>query len=539
VRDTYDVVVIGSGFGGAVVACRLAQAGRSVLVLERGRRWTRAEFPRAIGQVADQAFWEEGRSHGFLEYLAFNKVDVIQGAGVGGGSLHYFNVNLRADARIFADPRWPAAITRAGLDPYYDLALDTLGSRVLEPPPGRTALPERTVAFLEAGRRAGYDTEAVAIAVHATAPSTDPATGVTRNPCTYCGNCLFGCDVGAKNTLDTNYLALAERVHGAEIAPLHVVDSITPAGDGYDVAFRALDPDPRQPAARGRVHGTTVVVAAGAIGSTGLLLTCRDGSRTLPALPAALGRRFSLNGESLFAFAHGTADRTDPGLGPPITGRTTLSTRNNIITVQDLGLPDAFLWYLEGAMPPAIGRMRGIVKLLGSYLRHTIGVGSRTSRVSLELDALLSGGRTPRAIPFLGMGTDSSDGRITGVGNALEIEWSRRRNRGLNREMRTVMTKIAEAAGGHYTPSFLARWPMRKTLTAHPLGGCAMGDDRGSSVVDHRGEVWAYPGLFVIDGSMIPTALAVNPSLTIAALAERAAHWMVHNQDMSEARRSA
>src|SRR4051794_30840381 len=151
VHEHYDVVVIGSGFGGAVVACRLAQAGRSVAVLERGRRWDRSEFPRAIGQLADGAFWEEGRSHGFLEYAAFRKVDVIQGAGVGGGSLHYFNVNIPADPSIFADRRWPAAITRATLDPYYEMALDMLESKALLPPPGRPELPERTVAFLEAG----------------------------------------------------------------------------------------------------------------------------------------------------------------------------------------------------------------------------------------------------------------------------------------------------------------------------------------------------------------------------------------------------
>src|SRR3954463_8664680 len=159
VHDRYDVVVIGSGFGGAVVACRLAQAGRSVAVLERGRRWDRSEFPRAIGQLARDAFWEEGRSHGFLEYAAFRIVDVIQGAGVGGGSLHFFNVNFPADRSIFADRRWPAAITRKTLDPYYEAALDMLESRALRPPPGRTALPARSTAFLEAARAAGYDTE--------------------------------------------------------------------------------------------------------------------------------------------------------------------------------------------------------------------------------------------------------------------------------------------------------------------------------------------------------------------------------------------
>jgi len=536
VHERYDVVVIGSGFGGAVVACRLAQAGRSVAVLERGRRWDRSEFPRAIGQLADGAFWEEGRSHGFLEYAAFRKLDVIQGAGVGGGSLHYFNVNIPADASIFTDRRWPAAITRATLDPYYEAALDMLESKALRPPPGRTALPERTVACLEAGRAAGYPTEPVTIAVHAEAARANPVTGLTQNPCTYCGNCLFGCDIGAKNTLDTNYLARAEHGGGAEIFPLHQVDSIAPAGggNGYEVRFRRFDADdPRAPGTAGRVVADNVVVSAGAVGSTALLLACRDRHATLPQLPDALGQRFSLNGEFLFAFAHDVTRRTDPGLGPPITGRATIRTADHLLTVQDLGLPDSLLWYLEGVLPPHIGRLRGIAALLTSYAKRTIGIGSRTSRLSLELDAIVSGARTPHAIPFLGMGTDSSDGRVRLDGDSLDIEWSPARNRQLYKEMVKAMTAISEAAGGHFSTSFLYRWPMRKILTAHPLGGCAMGDDPATSVVNDRGEVWGHPGLYVVDGSMMSSALAVNPSLTIAALAERAAQWMVHGREVS------
>jgi cholesterol oxidase len=536
VQDSYDVVVVGSGFGGAVTACRLAEAGRSVAVLERGRRWDRAEFPRSIGQVADEAFWEEGRSHGFLEYAAFKKVDVIQGAGVGGGSLHYFNVNIPAAPRIFRDPRWPAAVTRTVLDPYYATALEMLESRPLQPPPGRERLPERSVAFLGAARAAGFDAEPVAIAVHATEARVHPITGLPQNPCTYCGNCLYGCDIGAKNTLDTNYLALAERRHGAGIYPLHAVDSITPtAGGGFDVHFRQLDADPARPGVPGSVHGTRVVVSAGALGSTALLLSCRDQVRTLPHLPASLGQRFSLNGEFLFSYAHGIMSRADPGLGPPITARATVETPEHLITVEDLGLPDSFLWYLEGALPAPLGRLRGAARLAAGYVRRTVGAGSRTSPVSLQLDAVLRGGRTTHALPFLGMGTDSSDGQVTLTGDNLDIAWSVARNRRLYREMTKVMTGISEAAGGRLATSLLYRWPMRKILTAHPLGGCAMGDDPATSVVNDLGEVWSYPGLYVIDGSMIPTALAVNPSLTIAALAERAARAMVTGQTAAAA----
>src|SRR5689334_18529437 len=116
-REHYDVVVIGSGFGGAITAARLAQAGRSVCVLERGKRWEWRQFPRTLEQMNESGIWRDGRSYGFIEYKVFRNMDVIQGAGVGGGSLHYFNVHLRTPADIFERPEWPARITRATMDP--------------------------------------------------------------------------------------------------------------------------------------------------------------------------------------------------------------------------------------------------------------------------------------------------------------------------------------------------------------------------------------------------------------------------------------
>ncbi len=531
-RASYDVVVIGSGFGGATVACRSAQAGRSVAVLERGKRWRPDEFPRSIGQVSE-AFWEEGRSHGFLEYLAFRTVDVIQGCGVGGGSLHYFNVNVRTAPQVFDDPAWPRGLDRATLDPYYDVAQDMLESAVLTPPAGRTELPARTEVFIDAARRAGQAVEQVPIAVFTGEDRLHPVGGQRQSACTYCGNCLYGCDIGAKQTVDGNYLALAERRHGAEVFPLHVVEAISAlAGGGYEVRFRRLDDDPRVAGEVGTVRGAKVVVAAGALGSTELLLRCRDLERSLPRLPAAVGRRFSVNGEMLLARAQGTERQADPGLGPPITARTTVERNGHLMTIEDLGLPDSLLWFLEGAMPPATARARRLVALASTYVKRSLGLGGPRTRVSLEVDALVRGGRTPYALPFLGMGIDSSDGAMRLADGALDISWSPRRNRQLYREMEKAMTEISEAAGGEFVRSYLWRWPLRKVLTAHPLGGCAMGADRRSSVVDEHGEVWDHPGLYVVDGSVLPTALAVNPSLTIAAVAERASFWMTHGRDL-------
>lgn len=528
----YDAIVIGSGFGGSIAACRLAQAGERVVVLERGRRWDKAEFPRSVGEVAD-AFWQNGRSHGFLEYRAFRHVDVIQGAGVGGGSLHYFNVHLRAEPEIFERPPWPRAITRDRLEPYYDLAQDMMESKPLTPPPGQSELPRRTRAFIDAAERTGHPTDLVDIAVFTGADRAHPSSGRPQSPCTYCSNCLFGCHVHAKNTLDLTYLGLAERKHGAEVWPLHEATNIERDRDGgYRVSFQRYGAEPGSPPQPGSVCGKRVVVAAGTLGSSRLLLRCRDRSRSLPELGLALGTRFSINGEYLLGGATETESRIDPALGPPITARVTVKDGNHIVTVQDLGLPDAAFWYLEGLLPPRQGRVRRLLELAKAYALRTLGWNAPTTRLSHEVDALVAGGRTPRLLPYLGMGTDSSDGRLRLRGDDIDAEFDLARNRALYDRIHGAMQAVSGAAGGRFVRSFLWKWPLRKMLTAHPLGGCPMGDDPASSVVDARGQVHGCRDLYVVDGSIIPTALAVNPSLTISALAERSAFWMLHGRDM-------
>jgi cholesterol oxidase len=533
--ERYDVLVIGSGFGGAISACRLAQAGRSVALLEKGRRWAPHEFPRAVGPVS-QAFWREGATLGFLEYRTFRRFDVIQGVGVGGGSLHYFNVHLRADAEIFEREPWPVAITRSVLDPYYELAQDMMESRVLEPPAAREVLPPRTRVFLDAARRVTDTAALVDIAVHTGAARPHPASGVLQSACTYCSNCLFGCDIHAKNTLDITYLGLAERRHGLKVLPLHEAICIARDGaHGYRVDFLHRSEDPRAPPRAGALRARSVIVAAGTLGSLELLLRCRDEHRTLPALGAALGSRVSLNGELLSASACETRQRVDPGIGPPITARATVRAGRHLITVEDLGVPDALFWYVEGMLPPRLTRVRRLGKLAAAYARDALGWQRKFPGARPEIEALVAGGRTPHMLPFLVMGTDSSDGRARLTGRELVIDWSHAGNRELYRSIDEVLKRISTAAGGKFVRSLFSRWPLRKVLTAHPLGGCPMGEEPDTSVVNDRGEVHGLPDLYVVDGSIVPAALAVNPSLTISALAERAAFWMVHGREMRAA----
>jgi cholesterol oxidase len=531
---SYDVVVIGSGFGGAVVAFRMAEAGRRVLVLEQGRRWPKGDFPRTVGQ-AGQAFWQPEQSLGFLEYRAFRHMDVIQGVGVGGGSLHYFNVNTRAPARVLE--RWPPPLGSTCLEPYYQRALAMLGSRPLAPPTGRN-MPARTEIFRKAVRESGLgEARLLDIAVHTGARHVN-AAGIEQEPCNYCGNCMLGCQVQAKSTLDITYLGLAERRLGAEVRPLHKADCIRPAdgaGVGYLVDYLRLDPSVPESDRRGCVHGRQVVVAAGALGSTELLLRSARLPGALPKIGRALGTRFSGNGDMLFAGATETPMPVDPASGPSITAIVDCSTETHAITVEDLGLPDPMLWFAEASLPPGPGRLGQALRLLGRYLRSSLGLAPRESRVSDGIGRLLRGGRTVHMLPFLGMGSDAADGRLLLSDGVLDLEWKHNRSQSMFDAMEQAMAKIANATGGKWSRSFLWRWPARKLLTAHPLGGCTMGTDPATSVTNHACEVWHYPGLFVTDGAVIPSAVAVNPSLTIAAVAERAAFWMLHARDLTAA----
>jgi cholesterol oxidase len=520
-RGIYDVVVIGSGFGGAIAACRLAQAGRSVCILERGRRWGKADFPRTIGQVRD-AFWNE-EDHGFLDYRSFKNIDVIQASGVGGGSLIYFNVQIEAPPRIF-QRGWPQAITRQSLDPYYALVQDMLDAVPLSPPTGRT-LPPRTEAFLQAAQGAGRKAELLKIAVYTGPDRQNPHSGALQSACVYCGNCGLGCHMHAKNTLDLNYLPLAEQ-HGAEVLPLHHVDKIEPAAPGYRVTYRNLQGGPT-----GTVLGRRVVVAAGALGSTELLLRCQHVYRTLPGLSPLLGQQFSGNGDFILAGTHRTPRDVNPSEGPSITAGVDFSADDQTIFVEDLGYPEPLLWYLEGALPTA-DRATSVVKFVKTYLLRSLGLVG-TGALGGAAPGLFEGGFTTRLLPYLGIGSDAADGQMRLRDGQLDIDWSVRRSRRMFQQMEQAMRALSRGIGGEYRTSILWIWPFRKLLTAHPLGGCPMGDDPSRGVVQHSGEVWGYNDLYVVDGSVIPTALGANPSMTIGALAERTAFWMIHGREMT------
>jgi cholesterol oxidase len=530
VNDRYDVVIIGSGFGGSITACRLAQAGRSVCVLERGRRWSNVDFPRSASQIARNGFWDpDGGRFGLLDYRVFPHMHVIQGSGVGGGSLHYFNVHLRPPAAIFEDIRWPDGIDLQALGPYYSLACEMLDAAPLEPPAGRR-LPTRTTAFLDACDRAERASELVPIAVYRGSGRRNPHGDARQQPCDYSGDCMIGCATHAKNTLDLNYLALAER-HGAEVYPLHRVHRIAPAarGGGYRVSYERLDPGLATSAPFASVSAETVIVAAGTLGTAELLLRCRDRLGSLPDLSPALGRGFSGNGDLLLAGTL-TDDDIDAGPGPSITAGADFATANQQMYVEDLGLPDPLFWFIEGMIAGAVAPTN-IPRLITLLADGALGIAGATRRLTQERELVLGGGRTRGFLPYLGMCEDAADGELAlDRSGGLDLRWNPSASRESFLELEQALRELSHALGGEYVPSPL--WLAGDLLTAHPLGGCRMADDRLEGVVDDRCEVHGYPGLFVVDGSTVPTALSRNPTATISALAERAAFLMIHGREL-------
>ncbi|MGD0455950.1 MAG: GMC oxidoreductase, partial [Solirubrobacteraceae bacterium] len=414
-----------------------------------------------------------------------------------------------APADVFAKG-WPRAIDRETLDPYYDRTEEALLPMVVP-----EELPKMR-AFAAAGERVGKKAERLPLAVNFEGDREHPFSGAPQEVCQNLGRCDIGCPVHAKNTVDITYIARAEKL-GAEVQPLHEVQRLTPPtadGESWSVDFRKL-PD----GGKGRVQAPIVVLAAGCLGSSRLLLKNR---RRLPQLSAALGSCFSGNGDALgAAFDPRESDVGDPhtDYGPSMTSVLDYTAEHGFL-LADGGLPSNFGGLLE------IVRM---VDTIHGWRRLLLSVKRLATLVGLTDQSITHRHLRPRpkrpiadSLVFLMIGRDAADGqmRLTPLFKCFDIRWSRRGSEDLFTAMREVTEKLAN--GVEAEPFFaLDTWPLSAYITVHPLGGCPMADDPARGVVDDGGKVHGYDGLYVLDGSIVPTALGVNPSKTIAALAER------------------
>ncbi|MFQ5926171.1 MAG: GMC oxidoreductase [Terriglobia bacterium] len=537
-QGRYDAVVVGSGFGGAVAALRLAQRGFRVAVLERGRLWGREDFPRP-GAPRDRWWWSEN-THGLFEIVRSRRLSLLTASGVGGGSLIYTNIQMRAPEETFAtgSPHpeasgqgWPAGFTRAALDPYYDRVF-----AMLTPSPLPEPLP-KTSRLREAAQRLGLEGRFSLpdLAIYWGEPGAPRPSergeqiinrfGASQSACIGCGLCMFGCHVHAKNTLDLNYLKLAAQ-HGAQIFPLHEVETFEPVGRGYLVRFRHhVHPTGVDSIAAVRV----LVLAAGTLGTNRILLRAKHFYRTLPNLSPRLGYGFSDNGD-FFGALLGAGD-VQPALGPTLTAMLDFH-HDAGFTLFEGGVPDFLAPRLNHWLTPllAFWRLRARMRSWfgGTGVSPVAAPGSQSKRSEdpasfagpARLSRAQSRGAFDSLLPLLMMGLDAANGRlVVDPKGELQILWEHTQSAALFRRMTHQIRDLGRALGawGVESPAWRFR---RRLFGVHPLGGCALAASPEHGVVNEAGEVFGYPNLYIADGSIVPTALGVPPSMTIAALAE-------------------
>ncbi len=532
-KSRYDAIVIGSGYGGSVAAARLARGGKRVAVLERGREFATGEFPsrfpdlRKEMRVTGRSF-SSGPDTALYDVRLGSDMHVLVGCGLGGGSLINAGVALRPDPRVFADDIWPGQIAQDGLlDQGYAEA-----RRWLRPARSGRA-PEFAKFQALKSSSAALGVEPIVPEVVISFEDTVNPAGIAQAACTLCGDCCAGCNVGAKNTMALTYLPYAAS-HGAEIfTHLKVQHVAQDKSGGWIVHAERLDAPTSKGAVILSLSADIVVIAAGTLGSTEILLRSR--AKGL-ALSDRLGQRFSANGD-IIAFGYGAtkpvnaigvghpAKIADFAIGASVSGQIELDDPDNLaneIRIQ------------EGVMPSALAPILPVMFL-------------PNGRLLGALQSLVSGvykGPFAHLQTFFAVSHDSAAGQFRLEDDRLALSWPGAADEPVYRRLDAALSTLVAHAGGRYVKNPLAGTVMgHQPATAHPLGGCAIGHTRDEGVVSHKAQVFrggrpagsteVYDGLYVIDGSIIPRSLGVNPLLTITALAERTLAHMARDLNFS------
>ncbi|MGO4879812.1 MAG: GMC family oxidoreductase N-terminal domain-containing protein [Bryobacteraceae bacterium] len=535
IKDHYTVLVIGSGYGGAIAASRLARAGQQVCVLERGREFQTGEFPDSEAEAlsetqADLPSGHTGSHTGLYDFRISPDVNVFVGCGLGGTSLINGNIALRPDARVFEDARWPEELRGdlGGIEQGYRRAEEMLRPT---PYPARYPALAKLLALEQSAAHLGRTCVRPPIAVNFEEGVN--AAGILQHACILCGDCISGCNYGAKNTLAFNYLPDARRF-GAEIYTQVSVRRLE-RRDGrwlahyrtLETGFEDLDEGLRT------VSADMVVLAAGTLGSTEILLRSKAG---LP-LSDQVGEHFSGNGDAL-GFSYECAEeirgvgygRRDPrdmeAVGPCVTGMIDMRDEPDVnqgIVIQDLATPGA----LAGLLPDALAQT-------GAALGRASGEGlGEALAMEAEIESLTEGPyetNADRTQAYLVTTHERGAGTMRLADGRLEIEWPHVGEQSVFQKVNATLADATDALGGKYliNPVWSAVFK-RDLITLHPLGGCVMAGDAEGGVVNHKGQVFAgargtavHEGLYVCDGSTVPRSLGVGPLLTISALSERA-----------------
>ncbi len=515
----YDFAIIGSGFGGSVSALRLAEKGYRVVVIEQGNRVTPIDMEEASKSIFKLFWMPQAGLKGFFTQSFFKHVSIVGGVGVGGGSIVYAAVLLKPKDDFYHDPSWSGL----GLDwkkelkKHYDTAGKMLG---LKENPGMDIMDEY---LRKAAKRMGALATfgSVKNGIYFGTPEVtreDPyfgGRGPARDGCHLCGECLTGCKHGSKNTLDKNYLYLAEKL-GTTILPNRRVTNIVP---GDKSGYRLKISDPTRPLKRcPEIRAGRVIIAAGVLGTLELLFRCRDITKTLPRISGQLGRIVRTNSESIVG-------ALSPDRDLDLSHGTTIST--------DF-YPDAHTHITQNRFPRGYGFMRWYAGPLVDD-DHPVRRSLKTLAVMLVRPASLARNWFARnwhkRVIILTV-MQNLDNRISfKYGRSLATLFLSRRLKSKKWKGKEAPTNLpvaneaarvlAEELGG--TPiNVIMESLLSQSTTAHILGGCHMGSSAEDGVISTDHEVFNYPGLYVVDGAAVSANVGVNPSLTITALAERA-----------------
>ncbi len=517
----FDFVIIGSGFGGAVSAMRLTEQGYTVLIIERGKRFGDQDFPRSNWNIWKYLWLPVLRCFGIMELNVFKDLFVFRGSGVGGGSLVYAGVLMEPDDSFFHAPTWPHQDDwKTKLQPHYDTARRMLGI---------TTNPRQTQADVhlsEISAELGFadsfrSTEVGVFFGEEGRTVSDPyfgGNGPAREGCIFCGGCMVGCRHNAKNTLPKNYLYFAEK-NGARILAEAEVTEVRPwASDkrtGYEVTYKSSTSLINR--ATKSVLAKNVVFAAGVLGTLGLLLHCRDVSHSLPRISPRLGETVRTNSEA-FVGAFGRRGTIDHSIGVGISSIFQAGPGTQVEPVRFSSGSSLIFWLLSAPMVESGGKfLKRLAQTLISILKRPLEF----------IDMKAIPGWVNRGTALMIMQTEDNLMRLklgrslfTAYRLGLIPEHDPKKTIPVDIDLGyKVVRSFASKMGGYAVgtvPESLLNMPM----TAHMLGGCLMGKDATSGVVDENFQIHNYPGLYVIDGSIVPANPGVNPSLTITALAE-------------------
>ncbi|WP_078293770.1 GMC family oxidoreductase [Mycobacterium sp. D16R24] len=515
--EDYDVVVVGSGFGGSVTALRLTEKGYRVGVLEAGRRFADGDFAKTSWDIRKFLWAPKLGAYGIQRIHLLRDCVILAGAGVGGGSLNYANTLYKPTSSFFNDPQW-SDITdwEDELTPFYEQARRMLG--VVTNPHLTPA--DRIVKEVADDMGAGDTFVQTPVGVYFGEPgkiAEDPyfgGVGPQRTGCIECGECMTGCRHGAKNTLVKNYLGLAERA-GTKLHPLTTVTDLRQRADGTWEVHTV-----RTGAWLYKSHkvftARNVVLAAGTWGTQRLLHRVKDRGR-LPELSDQLGKLTRTNSESILgAIRFGVDESLDLTQGVAITSSFHPSPDTHVEPVR-YGKGSNAMGLLQTLMTDGDGQLPRWLRFLGTAIRHPLAL----------MRVLAVKGWSERTIIALVMQTfDNSITTYTKRGVFGGRKMTSKPGHGQpnptwipagNEATRRIAEKIGGFPAGSWGEVF------NVPMTAHFLGGCVIGADPESGVIDPYHRAHGHPTLSVVDGSAISANLGVNPSLTIAAQAERAA----------------